>query len=170
MFQRTKRKGAIGAYLTLLLCCALIISSVLVAPSTAEAAGKKEQIDKLIQDWQNRYGGSSYWKLNEPSEEEIQRAIKSNVEYHALPQRGHISQNKALRYAVEAVLRKYDLTPSGLTPYWPQFSFIVDKNGKPYWQIMFRVDPQAHKMLKTITVQIDAISGNVRAIRQGNDG
>lgn len=163
------RKSAIG--IALLLCCTLITGSAMIASPTAQAAGSdKEQIDKIIQDWQNRYGSSSYWQLPQPSEEEVARAIKSNVAYNALPQKGHISQKSALRYAVEAMLRKYDLTPSGLTPYWPQFSFMVDKNGNPYWQIMFRVDPQAHKMLKTITVQIDAVTGNVRSIQKGSDG
>lgn len=170
MFPRTANKiGAIGAYVAMMLCCILVFSSVLAAPSVAKAAGQKEQIDKLIQDWKNRYGSSSNWRLVESSESEKLNAIQNGLVYHALPQEGHISQTKALRYAIEAVLRVYDLSPSALTPYWPHFFFLVE-DGEPYWQITFMLDSKVHTVLEPITVGIQAVSGKVRFITQGSKG
>lgn len=171
MFQTTvKRRGMGGVFLSLLLCCAMIAGSILVAPSTAEAAGTKEQVDKLIQDWTNRYGKSDIWKVRAASPEEVQKAKKAGTGYRVLPQKGHIEQTKALRKAVDRILKEYDLTPSMLNAYYPVFSFWADKNDKPYWQIVFNVNSKEHKMLKTITVQVNAVDGSIRYIKQGSDG
>lgn len=170
MFQPTlKPQSAVGVFLSALLCCAIIIGGIAIAPSTAHA-GAKEQVDKLIQDWTNRYGSSDIWKVKAASSEEVQKAKKSGNGYRILPQKGHIEQTKALRKAVDKILAQYDLTPSMLTAYYPVFSFWADSNDKPYWQIVFNVNSKEHKLLKNITVQVDAIDGSIRYIKQGSDG
>ena len=143
-----KQKWRIG--IILLLSCVMILGMMVVV-STAEASDQKAQTEKLIQDWEKRYGSAEVWKVVEPTKD-------------------HITKMKALRVAVEAIFKSYDLSPSNLQPYNPRFSFLVDKNGNPYWQIYFYIDPKVHKALKPITVQINAVSGKAFFVSMGSDG
>lgn len=164
-----KCRSVAGVTLSVLLCCAIIIGSVMVAPPTAKA-GTSEQIDKLIQDWTRKYIGSDLWIVNKVSSpEEVQKLKKEGKSYRVLPQKSHIEQTKALRSALNMMLSQYDLTPTMLSSYYPSFSFWADKNDRPYWQIRFNVNSKEHKNLKPVTVQVNAIDGSIRYITH-NDG
>ena len=159
MFQLVaKRRSMAGVTLSLLICCAVIIGSVMVAPPVAKAS---DQSDKLAREFNQKYGGSDIWVVTkEDSPETIKKLKKEGKPYRVLPLKSHLDQTKALSNAIHKILNSCDLTPSMLNGYRPSFSFWCSKNDQPYWQIKFNVSSKDN-ILPVITVRVSATDGSI---------
>ena len=150
-----------------LICVIMILG--MVAPSIA-LAGQKEEYDKLVMQWIDRYGGTSFWGVDEPaSASEIQAAKQAGLSYDAQILDSHIQQVAALKIATIAAGEKLKLSGSLMAAYYPSFRFRADASDSPYWVVSFNVNSKEHPKLKKITVHVNAISGSVRYIAEAGN-
>ena len=159
MFQLVaRRRSMVGVTLSLLLCCAVILGSLMVASPVAKAS---DQSDKLARELYQKYGGSGIWLVTkEDSAETIKKLKKEGKPYRVLPLSSHLDQTTALSKAINKILNSSDLTPSMINGYRPSFSFWCSKSDQPYWQIKFDLTSK-DTILPVITVRVSATDGSI---------
>lgn len=112
------------------LCFLVILSSILSAATSAAAVNQKENIDKFIQDWEEEYGKSYYWKVENATAANTADEDQSRLGKRLPPPEDYHSQ-AALRDKVKNFLSVYGSYPSDLDSIWPAFQSWLKVEGYP---------------------------------------
>lgn len=145
-----RRKGA-AAFLALLL--AAIMGGSLVGAPLAEW----DEAAQLIQTWKALYEGDDGWTPNPYNE------------FAPQPDADDISQEEALRLAMETVMKATGTDISVFDGYRPYFSYDAFVDGRHEWSVSF-YEANSTTELLPYTIVLDALTGKIQYYQYGGRG
>lgn len=124
---------------------------------------QNDGITQLINEWKATHGESAFLPLTVPFDDS--KPQLSGVQYNfTQPKANDISQDMALRIAIDAIMRLEDIDAESLSGYKPVFRFGVVNENRGYWSVYLEGSPGVPSLSKTYVVEVESPSGFVKKI------